>query len=113
MTEGKAKLMGLAWGQAKVGAAAVSFIMVGKSIAAAARRPSNIAVRSNSASPITATRMPCLRGQSGSNHHADVPGLASATGPLEDSVGYFLRGPSSSNRDWSAASRALMRRRSI
>ena len=29
--EGKAKLMGLAWGQAKVGAAAVSFIMVGKS----------------------------------------------------------------------------------
>lgn len=28
--EGKAKLMGLAWGQAKVGAAAVSFIMVGK-----------------------------------------------------------------------------------
>ena len=29
--EGKAKLMGLAWGQAKVAAAAVSFIMVGKS----------------------------------------------------------------------------------
>jgi nitroreductase len=29
--EGKAKLMGLAWGQAKIGAAAVSFIMVGKS----------------------------------------------------------------------------------
>jgi nitroreductase len=29
--EGKAKLMGLAWGQAKVGAAAVTFIMVGKS----------------------------------------------------------------------------------
>ena len=29
--EGKAKLMGLAWGQAKVGAAAVSFIIVGKS----------------------------------------------------------------------------------
>ena len=29
--EGKDKLMGLAWGQAKVGAAAVSFIMVGKS----------------------------------------------------------------------------------
>ncbi len=29
--EGKAKLMGLAWGQAKVGTAAVSFIMVGKS----------------------------------------------------------------------------------
>ncbi len=28
--EGKAKLMGLAWGQAKVGTAAVSFIMVGK-----------------------------------------------------------------------------------
>ena len=29
--EGKAKLMALAWGQAKVGAAAVTFIMVGKS----------------------------------------------------------------------------------
>ena len=29
--EGKAKLMGLSWGQAKVGAAAVTFIMVGKS----------------------------------------------------------------------------------
>ena len=28
--EGKAKLMGLAWGQVKVGAAAVTFIMVGK-----------------------------------------------------------------------------------
>ncbi len=28
--EGKAKLMGLSWGQAKVGAAAVTFIMVGK-----------------------------------------------------------------------------------